>query len=55
MSYRCYFVTHAFSVDAQIVEESPFLTMDLLEACFPYALIRNAYHGVHRAARAECG
>merc|ERR1711915_329093 len=28
----------------QIVVESPFLTMDLLEACFPYALIRNAYH-----------
>ena len=32
----------------QIVEESPFLTMDLLEACFPYALIRNAYHSVHK-------
>lgn len=37
----------------QIVEESPFLTMDLLEACFPYALIRNAYHGVHRAGGRE--
>lgn len=33
----------------QIVVESPFLTMDLLEACFPYALIRNAYHTVHKA------
>ncbi|XP_076048024.1 nck associated protein 1 Hem isoform X3 [Oratosquilla oratoria] len=33
----------------EIVGESPFLTMDLLEACFPYALIRNAYHAVHKA------
>ncbi|ROT82853.1 Membrane-associated protein Hem [Penaeus vannamei] len=33
----------------QIVVQSPFLTMDLLEACFPYALIRNAYHTVHKA------
>ncbi|XP_064102195.1 membrane-associated protein Hem-like [Macrobrachium nipponense] len=33
----------------QIVVQSPFLTMDLLEACFPYALIRNAYHAVHKA------
>uniref|UniRef100_A0A7M4F648 Nck-associated protein 1 n=1 Tax=Crocodylus porosus TaxID=8502 RepID=A0A7M4F648_CROPO len=24
--------------------ESPFLTMDLLESCFPYVLLRNAYH-----------
>ncbi|KAL7636676.1 UNVERIFIED_CONTAM: hypothetical protein RMT77_012425 [Armadillidium vulgare] len=32
----------------QIVEESPFLTMDLLEACFPYALIRNSYHAVYK-------
>lgn len=32
----------------QIVVQSPFLTMDLLEACFPYALIRNAYHTVHK-------
>ncbi|CAG5103753.1 Similar to Hem: Membrane-associated protein Hem (Drosophila melanogaster) [Cotesia congregata] len=30
----------------EIVQESPFLTMDLLESCFPYALIRNAYHDV---------
>uniref|UniRef100_A0A4W5NFN4 Nck-associated protein 1 n=1 Tax=Hucho hucho TaxID=62062 RepID=A0A4W5NFN4_9TELE len=28
----------------QIVQESPFLTMDLLESCFPYVLLRNAYH-----------
>jgi NCK-associated protein 1 len=32
----------------QIVQESPFLTMDLLESCFPYALIRNAYHAVNK-------
>ncbi|KAG8176652.1 hypothetical protein JTE90_009846 [Oedothorax gibbosus] len=31
-----------------IVQESPFLTMDLLESCFPYALLRNAYHHVYR-------
>lgn len=32
----------------QIVQESPFLTMDLLESCFPYALIRNAFHDVYK-------
>ncbi|ENN72215.1 hypothetical protein HUJ04_009989 [Dendroctonus ponderosae] len=32
----------------EIVQESPFLTMDLLESCFPYALIRNAYHDVYK-------
>ncbi|XP_076252392.1 nck associated protein 1 Hem [Rhynchophorus ferrugineus] len=32
----------------QIEQESPFLTMDLLESCFPYALIRNAYHDVYK-------
>lgn len=32
----------------QIVQESPFLTMDLLESCFPYVLIRNAYHAVYK-------
>jgi len=31
-----------------IVQESPFLTMDLLESCFPYALLRNAYHAVFK-------
>jgi NCK-associated protein 1 len=33
-----------------IVKQSPFLTMDMLESCFPYALIRNAYHAVCKAA-----
>ncbi|CAG2161911.1 unnamed protein product [Oppiella nova] len=32
-----------------IVQESPFLTMDLLESCFPYALLRNAYHAVYKS------
>ena len=32
----------------QIVQESPFLTMDLLESCFPYALLRNSYHLVYK-------
>ncbi|KAE8626857.1 hypothetical protein XENTR_v10006787 [Xenopus tropicalis] len=32
-----------------IVEESSFLTVDMLESCFPYVLLRNAYHEVHRA------
>lgn len=32
-----------------IVKESPFLTMDLLESCFPYALLRNAYHAVYKS------
>jgi NCK-associated protein 1 len=36
----------------QIVQESPFLTMDLLESCFPYALIRNAYHAVYKQEQA---
>lgn len=36
----------------QIVQESPFLTMDLLESCFPYALIRNAYHDVYKLEQA---
>lgn len=30
------------------VEESPFLTRDLLESCFPYALLRDAYNSVYR-------
>lgn len=30
----------------QIVRISPFLTSNLQEACFPYALIRSAYHHV---------
>jgi len=32
----------------QIVRFSPFLTMDLLESCFPYVLLRNSYHAVTR-------
>uniref|UniRef100_T1JIM6 Membrane-associated protein Hem n=1 Tax=Strigamia maritima TaxID=126957 RepID=T1JIM6_STRMM len=32
----------------QLVQESPYLTMDLLESCFPYALLRNSYHAVYR-------
>uniref|UniRef100_A0A8C9RSV4 Nck-associated protein 1 n=1 Tax=Scleropages formosus TaxID=113540 RepID=A0A8C9RSV4_SCLFO len=31
-----------------IVQESPFLTMDLLESRFPYVLLRNAYHAVYK-------
>lgn len=38
----------------QIVQESPFLTMDLLESCFPYALIRNAYHAVYKQEHSLC-
>ncbi|XP_026872397.2 nck-associated protein 1-like [Electrophorus electricus] len=32
-----------------IVDESPFLSQDMLEDCFPYVLLRNAYREVHRA------
>jgi len=38
-----------------IVQESPFLTMDLLESCFPYALIRNAFHAVYKQEYANGG
>ena len=31
-----------------IVQKSPFLSMDLLESCFPYTLLRNSYHQVHK-------
>ena len=31
-----------------IVNVSPFLSMDLLESCFPYTLLRNSYHNVHK-------
>lgn len=31
-----------------LVEDSPFLTMDLLESCFPYCLLRHAYHCVYK-------
>lgn len=32
----------------QIVAESSFLTVDMLESCFPYVLLRNAYREVCR-------
>lgn len=32
----------------KIVEQSPFLSQDVLENCFPYVLLRNAYREVHR-------
>lgn len=32
----------------QIVQVSPFLTMDLLESCFPFVLIRNAFSSVYK-------
>ncbi|XP_029287413.1 LOW QUALITY PROTEIN: nck-associated protein 1-like [Cottoperca gobio] len=31
-----------------IVEESSFLSQDMLESCFPYVLLRNAYREVYR-------
>lgn len=31
-----------------IVHESDFLTMDILEKCFPYTLIRKSYYSVHK-------
>ncbi|KAM4613658.1 nck-associated protein 1-like [Polymixia lowei] len=31
-----------------IVEASPFLSQDMLESCFPYVLLRNAYREVYR-------
>lgn len=31
-----------------IVKDCPYLTMDVLESCFPYALLRNAYHEVYK-------
>ena len=32
-------------------QASPFLSMDLLESCFPYTLLRNAYHSVHKGVQ----
>lgn len=31
-----------------LVQGSPFLTMDLLESCFPYCLLRHAYQSVYK-------
>ncbi|OXA44151.1 membrane-associated protein Hem [Folsomia candida] len=36
-----------------IVQESPFLTYDLLESCFPFALIRNAFHAVYKQEHSQ--
>ncbi|XP_006006697.1 nck-associated protein 1-like [Latimeria chalumnae] len=33
-----------------IVQESSFLTVDMLETCFPYVLLRNAYRDVFKAS-----
>ncbi|XP_013912433.1 PREDICTED: nck-associated protein 1-like [Thamnophis sirtalis] len=33
-----------------LVEESSFLTVDMLETCFPYVLLRNAYREISRNA-----
>ena len=35
-----------------IVQNSPWLSMDLLESCFPYTLLRNSYHIVHKVGTA---
>lgn len=32
---------------AQIVEESPWLRLDMLESCFPYILLRASYHNAY--------
>nr|XP_018671569.1 nck-associated protein 1 isoform X2 [Ciona intestinalis] len=39
----------------RIIHFSPFLTMDLLESCFPYVLLRNSYHAVRRNQPAMTG
>ncbi|KAJ8378284.1 hypothetical protein AAFF_G00244190 [Aldrovandia affinis] len=38
-----------------IVEESPFLSQDMLESCFPYALLRNAYREVYKSSTITMG
>lgn len=35
---------------SMVVEESSVLTMDLLESCFPYVLVRTAYHTVYKGS-----
>ncbi|KAF0311325.1 Membrane-associated protein Hem [Amphibalanus amphitrite] len=37
----------------QIVQASPFLSMDLMESCFPYALLRMSYHSVYKGDNAH--
>ena len=34
-----------------VIQVSPFLSMDLLESCFPYSLLRNSYHSVHKGVQ----
>ena len=36
-----------------IVHESDFLTMDILEKCFPYTLIRKSFHVVHKEQKTK--
>ena len=36
-----------------IVHESDFLTMDIMESCFPYTLVRKSYYSVHKKAAEE--
>ncbi|XP_058869353.1 nck-associated protein 1-like [Acipenser ruthenus] len=38
-----------------IVEESPFLTLDMLESCFPYVLLRNSYRDVYQTVPITLG
>ncbi|KAE9522831.1 hypothetical protein AGLY_016793 [Aphis glycines] len=52
---KFYFVPITYMYIYFIVQESPFLTMDLLESCFPYALIRNAYHAVYKIEHHQHG
>nr|XP_057911469.1 nck-associated protein 1-like isoform X2 [Doryrhamphus excisus] len=39
----------------KIVEESPFLSQDMLESCFPYVLLRNAYREVYQFSMVSLG
>lgn len=41
--------SHLLAPFFQMVEESSFLILDMLESCFPYVLLRNAYREVSRA------
>ena len=36
-----------------IVNECDFLSMDLLESCFPYNLIRKSYHVLYKEEKTE--
>uniref|UniRef100_A0A8C5CSK3 NCK associated protein 1 like n=1 Tax=Gadus morhua TaxID=8049 RepID=A0A8C5CSK3_GADMO len=38
-----------------IVEQSPFLSQDTLEGCFPYVLLRNAYRSVYKSCIVTLG